>query len=236
MTLDTNTPPGPSRGRARRWLANAAWVLTGCVLTVVLIAGPLRIHPLDAWLQSVLDRWHTRDASAKAEGASRERRIAFYRNPMNPSITSPVPAKDEMGMDYVPVYEDELGPEAKKGERKVLFYRNPMNPEITSPVPAKDEMGMDYVPVYEDEAEQAEGQGATVTIDPAVVQNMNVLVQKVERRDLHREIRTVGYLDYDQQKMVTSLCARASPSSASTRPSWSRRSRISSRQSRTRNA
>jgi Cu(I)/Ag(I) efflux system membrane fusion protein len=30
----------------------------------------------------------------------------FYRNPMNPEITSPVPAKGSMGMDYVPVYAD----------------------------------------------------------------------------------------------------------------------------------
>lgn len=30
----------------------------------------------------------------------------FYRNPMNPDVTSPVPAKDSMGMDYVPVYAD----------------------------------------------------------------------------------------------------------------------------------
>lgn len=35
-----------------------------------------------------------------------ERKILFYRNPMNPEITSPVPAKDEMGMDYIPVYAD----------------------------------------------------------------------------------------------------------------------------------
>ncbi|MEQ8660321.1 MAG: efflux RND transporter periplasmic adaptor subunit [Gammaproteobacteria bacterium] len=30
----------------------------------------------------------------------------YYRNPMNPAITSPVPATDEMGMDYIPVYAD----------------------------------------------------------------------------------------------------------------------------------
>lgn len=30
----------------------------------------------------------------------------FYRNPMNPEITSPVPAKDYMGMDYLPVYAE----------------------------------------------------------------------------------------------------------------------------------
>jgi len=31
----------------------------------------------------------------------------FYRNAMNPSVTSPVPVKDNMGMDYVPVYADD---------------------------------------------------------------------------------------------------------------------------------
>lgn len=30
----------------------------------------------------------------------------YYRHPMNPEVTSPVPAKDNMGMDYVPVYAD----------------------------------------------------------------------------------------------------------------------------------
>jgi len=38
------------------------------------------------------------------------RKILFYRNPMNPEITSPVFKKDEMGMDYLPVYESEAGP------------------------------------------------------------------------------------------------------------------------------
>ncbi len=31
----------------------------------------------------------------------------FYRNPMNPTVTSPVPAKDTMGMDYLPVYAED---------------------------------------------------------------------------------------------------------------------------------
>ncbi|MBE0605962.1 MAG: efflux RND transporter periplasmic adaptor subunit [Deltaproteobacteria bacterium] len=35
------------------------------------------------------------------------RKILYYRNPMNPNVTSKTPAKDEMGMDFVPVYEDE---------------------------------------------------------------------------------------------------------------------------------
>jgi len=44
---------------------------------------------------------------AEKPSAEAERKILFYRNPMNPEVTSPVPMKDQMGMDYVPVYEDE---------------------------------------------------------------------------------------------------------------------------------
>jgi RND family efflux transporter MFP subunit len=45
--------------------------------------------------------------------------------------------------------------------------------------------------------------GPVVTIDPTTVQNMNVRTASVERRTVAREIRTVGYLEYDQQKMVS---------------------------------
>ena len=44
--------------------------------------------------------------TAPAEGTGK---ILYYRNPMNPAVTSPVAMKDSMGMDYVPVYE-EAGP------------------------------------------------------------------------------------------------------------------------------
>ena len=35
-------------------------------------------------------------------------KIVYYVSPMNPSLTSQVPMKDEMGMDYTPVYEGDL--------------------------------------------------------------------------------------------------------------------------------
>lgn len=41
------------------------------------------------------------------KGASGDKKILYYRNPMNPQVTSPVPMKDQMGMDYVPVYEEQ---------------------------------------------------------------------------------------------------------------------------------
>jgi len=46
-------------------------------------------------------------------------KIKFYRNPMNPAVTSKTPMKDEMGMDYVPVYETE-------GESKEVGGRAPI--------------------------------------------------------------------------------------------------------------
>jgi RND family efflux transporter MFP subunit len=42
-----------------------------------------------------------------AAGAGGPRKILYYRSPMDPSIRSEVPQKDAMGMDFVPVYEDE---------------------------------------------------------------------------------------------------------------------------------
>ena len=39
--------------------------------------------------------------------SKKEPKLLFYRNPMDPKVTSPVPMKDPMGMDYVAVYEEE---------------------------------------------------------------------------------------------------------------------------------
>ena len=47
-----------------------------------------------------------------------EKEPIYYRNPMNPEITSPVPAKDDMGMDYVPVYAQE----SRRGRSKGASY------------------------------------------------------------------------------------------------------------------
>ncbi len=46
-------------------------------------------------------------ATPPGPSTSGNRRVLFYRHPMDPSIHSGRPAKDSMGMDYVPVFEDE---------------------------------------------------------------------------------------------------------------------------------
>lgn len=44
------------------------------------------------------------EMTAGAIGKGEKGEPLFYRHPMNPDVTSPTPAKDEMGMDYIPVY------------------------------------------------------------------------------------------------------------------------------------
>ena len=86
--------------------------------------------------------------------------------------------------------------------RQPLFYRSPMNPSVTSPVPAKDPMGMDYVPVYADDNSEAGQPAGTVMIDPITEQNIGVRTAIVKRDILSRVVRTVGRVDYDEERIV----------------------------------
>ncbi len=47
------------------------------------------------------------------------------------------------------------------------------------------------------------GQAAVVTIDPGIVQQMNVRTELAERGDIVRQLRTVGSFAYDEERMVT---------------------------------
>jgi Cu(I)/Ag(I) efflux system membrane fusion protein len=61
--------------------------------------------------------------AASTEPAKKERKILFYRNPMGLPDTSQTPKKDQMGMDYIPVYEGEeetgAGIQTKIGPEKI---------------------------------------------------------------------------------------------------------------------
>ncbi len=80
-----------------------------------------------------------------ANGAAKENtgKALYYRNPMNPQITSPVPMKDSMGMDYVPVYAEEektqdeglfISPEKQQliGVKKAVVRRRNLVYEINT--------------------------------------------------------------------------------------------------------
>ncbi|MDH5258145.1 MAG: efflux RND transporter periplasmic adaptor subunit [Gammaproteobacteria bacterium] len=130
--------------------------------------------------------------------SSDERKVLFYRNPMNPAITSPTFQQDEMGMDYIPVFAEQK----KSKERKILFYRNPMNPAITSPTFQQDEMGMDYIPVFADGDSDSNSPAGTVTIDPVVVQNIGVRTEKAIKRSISRRLNSLGRVDFNEERLA----------------------------------
>ncbi|NOU21614.1 MAG: efflux RND transporter periplasmic adaptor subunit [Methyloglobulus sp.] len=127
-----------------------------------------------------------------------ERKPLYYHHPMNPKVTSPTPAKDDMGMDYLPVYaEDQRLPEASPQSGKILYYRHPMGAADTSPVPKKDEMGMDYLPVYAGELEIS---GQT-KVSPEKIQKLGVKTATVAKRTLTRSIRALGSIQVDERRI-----------------------------------
>ena len=134
------------------------------------------------------------------------RKIAYWRAPVDPTEIYDAPGKSRMGMDLVPVYEDEvdgasLVGNGKSGDRKIAYWRAPMDPTETYDSPGKSRMGMDLIPVYQDELDGSADSGSTVTIDPTTVQNMGVRTAKVQREDFSRSIRTVGEVQYDEENL-----------------------------------
>ena len=132
----------------------------------------------------------------KTEQKAGERKILYYRDPMNPQNTSPSPKKAPDGMDFVPVYAEGSSGSA---DRKIAYYKDPMHPWYTSDKPGKaPDCGMDLVPVYEGESGV---QG--IKIDPVTVQNIGVKVEEVVRKKLVKVIRTNGKVDYDERKVYS---------------------------------
>lgn len=96
------------------------------------------------------------------------------------------------------------------GEEAEELWTCPVHSEhISEPEPGTCPIGgRELVPVEPEKSAGSEDhsghrQGTEVTIDPVVVQKMNVRVEAVEKRDLSRSIRTVGHLDYDEERMVS---------------------------------
>ena len=88
------------------------------------------------------------------------------------------------------------GTDTDSGKKKILYWWDPMlGPSSISDHPGKSAMGMDLVPVYGTQG------GPSVTIDPAVVQNMGVRTATVTRGPLSKTVRAVGLLKLPEPGM-----------------------------------
>lgn len=83
-------------------------------------------------------------------------------------------------------------------DKEVLYWQSPMNPTEIYDKPGKSRMGMDLVPVYADGSGSSEG---AISINPVVVQNMNVRLVNASLQDLATTVRTVGKIEYNEQKL-----------------------------------
>ena len=81
-------------------------------------------------------------------------------------------------------------------EKKILYWVAPMDANYRRDEPGKSPMGMDLVPVYDDGED-----GITVKISPQVENNMGVRTAIVKKDKLWRRIDTVGYVDFDENKI-----------------------------------
>ncbi|EEF80689.1 Cobalt/zinc/cadmium efflux RND transporter, membrane fusion protein, CzcB family [Methylophaga thiooxydans] len=77
-----------------------------------------------------------------------------------------------------------------------------MDPNYRRDQPGKSPMGMDLIPVYQENETSMDSGPGTITISPDVVNNIGVRTVKAEYLPIHSEIKTVGYVQYDEDKLV----------------------------------
>lgn len=76
---------------------------------IILVVGVAAGVAGSYWYAHRPETISTQAAAEQSAPAKDERKILYYRNPMGHPDTSPVPKKDSMGMDYIPVYADDQG-------------------------------------------------------------------------------------------------------------------------------
>ena len=141
--------------------------------------------------------FHPQGGQGKQALEKTERKILYYRNPMDPAMTSPTPQKASDGMEYVPVYAEETSQAAS--QKKIAYYTCVMHPFIHAEEPGNCPIcGMELVPVYEGD-KNARG----IRIDPATVQNIGVKTEDVSVKKLSKSIRASGIVEYDETKLFT---------------------------------
>ncbi|WP_144391886.1 efflux RND transporter periplasmic adaptor subunit [Pleionea sediminis] len=86
-------------------------------------------------------------------------------------------------------------------EEQPLYWVAPMDPNYRRDKPGKSPMGMDLVPVYE-ESSGSDNTAGTIYISPEVVNNIGVRTASVQREMLHSVVNTVGYVNYDEDRLI----------------------------------
>lgn len=104
---------------------------------------------------------------------------------------------------FILVGAGSLSPSMQSTETEPLYWVAPMDPNFKRDKPGLSPMGMDLVPVYAD-GDNGDGKDSpgTIKIDPNVVNNLGVKTAKVQRKALDVTIKTLGYVQYNEDTLV----------------------------------
>ncbi len=91
---------------------------------------------------------------------------------------------------------------AASAEEKPMYWVAPMDANYRRDKPGKSPMGMDLVPVYDDGGKGPDEGVGTIRISSDVINNLGVRTTKVSYKSLHTQINTVGYVTYNEDKLV----------------------------------
>jgi Cu(I)/Ag(I) efflux system membrane fusion protein len=91
---------------------------------------------------------------------------------------------------------------AEEAEKQPLYWVAPMDANFQRDEPGLSPMGMDLVPVYADSGEGVDEGPGTIRISPDVINNLGVRTASAEYKELNNQIDTVGYVAYDEDKLV----------------------------------
>lgn len=93
------------------------------------------------------------------------------------------------------------GASVNGSEEEPLYWVAPMDPTYRKDKPGKSPMGMDLIPVYPGDEPPGEAEPGVVRISPAVVNNLGVKTRPAERGTLHKQVETVGFVQYDENNI-----------------------------------
>ncbi|MBU2893429.1 efflux RND transporter periplasmic adaptor subunit [Colwellia sp. D2M02] len=100
--------------------------------------------------------------------------------------------------------ENAISVNSTPAKAEPLYWVAPMDANYRRDKPGKSPMGMDLIPYYGNTAQNNafdEGPG-TISISPSVINNLGVRTTEVSLKSLNNEIKTVGYVTYNEDKLI----------------------------------
>lgn len=104
--------------------------------------------------------------------------------------------------DFIAPAGSDQATSATVDEKKPIYWVAPMDANYKRDKPGKSPMGMDLVAVYDDGGKGPDEGPGTIRISPDVVNNLGVRTVAASYKSLHTEINTVGYVTYNEDKLV----------------------------------